>query len=621
MDDILRAQEKLSIINQIPLFANLIKSHKRLIAGSSSIIEYKKGDIIYEEGAPPDAFYCVVTGRLRAYITKDGRHEDLEYLKRGKYFGTISILTGETHSASIQAVNDSILLKIPKDLFEKILKRVPELAIHFSRTLSRQIRLKNTAGKRIFESTIISVYGTSSKIGTSNYILNLGISLKLQTGKKVILLKLVKGLKNAEEKSHRHGIDIINIPHRLEETSRLAPLLSYLTDDYHYVLVDLPAEADEVTFEALKQSDMVHLVTASDRESLSFTASIISELEKIPASLGYKIRVITSEYGQAPLLDFADRQAIINHEIFATLPAIDKTLAVSPESAEPIIIARPECEYSRMIRRISRQIGDCLVGLALGAGAAQGLAHIGVLRVIEKENIPIDMIAGTSMGAAIGAMWASGMSTDKIEDIVLKLKKKIAVLRLIDLVFPKKGLIKGREIKRFLISQLGNKTFRDLKLPLKIVTCDIEKREEVILEKGSLVDAVMASMAIPGIFEPVRSDHGLLMDGGIINPLPTDVLSRAGVSKIIAVNTLPSPDDVQKFPKKEFNIFDMIVRNIQASEYLLAEASCQNADIAIHPVLAGVDWYELYEGGNIIKNGETEAMKYLGKLKELTAAR
>ena len=633
MDGILRAQEKLSIINQIPLFADLLKSHKRLIAGSSSIVEYKKGDIVYEEGTPPDAFYCVVTGRLRAYISRKGSREDLEDLKRGKYFGTISILTGETHSVTIQAINDSILLKIPKDLFEKALKHIPEIAIHFSRALSRQIRSKDMAGKKIFESMILSVFGASGKIGTSNYIFNLAISLKLQTQKKIILVRLVKDLKEIGKNPislgspffdmklvspailhHPLGIDIIIVPHLPEERPHLAPLLTYLTGDYHYVLVDLPAETDEVTFEALKQSDAVHLLTASDKESLSATAEIINELEKAPASSAYKIRVITSEYGQAPALDFSDRRAIIKHDIFATLPAIEKM-------PDPIIIAYPECEYSKMIRRISRQIGDCLVGLALGAGAAQGLAHIGVLRVLEKENIPIDMIAGTSIGAAMGAMWASGMSANEIEAAVLRFKKKIAALRLIDLTIPRIGLIKGREIKRFLVSYLGNKTFRDLRLPLKIVVCDIEKREEAVLESGNIADAVMASMSIPGMFEPVSIDGRLMVDGGIINPLPTDVLTRAGAAKVIAVNALPSPEDVQKFKKKDFNIFDMMVRNIQASEYLLAEASCQNADVALHPVLAGVDWYELYECENIIKKGEAEAMKHLSQLKELAAAR
>ncbi len=640
MEHILRGQEKLSILNQIPLFSNLSRSHKKLIAGSILLVEYKKGDLVYGEGEPPDAFYCIVTGRLRAYITRHGSEEDLEYLKRGRYFGTRSILTGETHSVTIQAVNDSIILKIPRDPFNRLLKQIPELAIHFSRTLSRQIKLKDMAGKRIFESTIISVFGTSNKIGTSNYIFNLAAGLKTQTAKEIVLVKVSsepkdssarllsirtpffdRALVNAAIFKDRLGIDMISIPHHPKEAAYLAPLLSYLTGDYHYVLVDLPSEMDSATFEALKQSDMVHLITASDEESLASTAKVITELKGYQAGMGYKIRVITSEYGGGEAVDFSARKAILKYDIFATLPDMTKSDQRVDIAREPVITASPDCEYSRMMRRISRQIGDCLVGLALGAGAAQGLAHVGILKIMEKENIPIDMVAGTSMGAVIGAMWAAGKHAAEIEDAVLKFRKKMVALRLVDLAIPTKGLVKGREVKRFLVSQLGNKTFHDLRLPLKVVVCDIERREEVILEDGNIADAVMASLAIPGMFEPVKIGGRLLVDGGIINPLPTSVLMRSGVAKIIAVNALPSPEDVQKFKKKDFNIFDMIVRNIQASEYLLAEASCQDADVAMHPVLAGVDWYELYEGERIIKRGEDEALKYLPQIKELTNAR
>ena len=263
-------------------------------------------------------------------------------------------------------------------------------------------------------------------------------------------------------------------------------------------------------------------------------------------------------------------------------------------------------------------MGDCLVGLALGCGAALALAHIGILRVIEREEIPIDIVTGTSMGSFIGALWASGKRSDEMVDVISQYKKKIMTFRLADLAWPTKGLIKGREVKRFLVSHFGDRTFYDLKLPLKIIACDIETREEVVLEEGKLADAVMASVAIPGVFEPVKIGGRLLVDGGIINPLPTNVLMRSGVAKIIAINALPSPDDIQKSTKKVSNIFDFIVNSIQASEYIMAETSCQDADIAMHPILSTADWYEFYEYDEIVKRGEEEALKFLPQLKELT---
>ncbi len=632
MDGTLRSQEKLYILNQVPLFAGLSLSDKKNIATMSSIVEYKKGDIIYKEGDPVDAFYCVITGRLKVYTTKHGREEDLEYLKRGRYFGIISLLTGEPHSASVQVINDAAVLKILKNDFDRLIRRVPALAINFSQTLSRRLKRKGLHEKRVFESTIISIFGGSDKARTSDYALNLAISLKIQTAKKVILLIVGnRGLRlsslflneNVIKNSlfTKFGIDIINILHLSDEAMHLTTLLSFLTSDYHFVLVDITIDMDKAVFESLRQSDIIHLVISSDEAPLHVASKLITELKNSSAGIANKISVITHDDKKARALPFNERKVILKHDIFATLSDIDEIGTNAHKSDVPIIMNEPECEYSRMIRRISRRLGDCLIGLALGSGAAQGLAHAGVLKVIEKNNIPIDVLAGTSMGALVGALWALGKKTAELETIAAQFKSRISVLRMMDVTFPAKGLIKGREMKRFLVSQLGDSTFYDLKLPFKIVACDIEKREEVVLTEGSLVDAIMASIAVPGMFEPVKIGERLLVDGGIINPLPTNVLMRDGVSKIIAVNTLPSPEDVQKSNKKALNIFDMIVKNIQASQYLLAEISCQNADIAMHPVLAEVDWYEFYEGERIMKRGEEEAIKYLPQLRELATTR
>lgn len=615
----LRSQEKLLVLGQIPLFADLSTADKKFIADSSLIIEYKKDDIVYKEGAEPDALYCVVTGRLKAYLTRNNTTDILEYIKRGKCFGIISLLTGEPHSVTTQTVNDSIILKIPKEHFDRILKRVPELALQFSQLLSRRLKQKEGGKKKIFESTIISVFSLSEKAAASRYARDLGAGLMAQTAKKVVLVTLNESALPAQffidspffdESALRSkiskqpaGPDIINIANTSKKIIHLAAFLSFLTGDYHYVIVDLHSGVDDNVFDIMKQSDMAHLITACDEKSLDATAKLVAELEGQPIGVGCKVRIITSEPAAGAALGFAERKSILKHDIFATLPG--------PEDAP----------YQRMVRRISRQIGDCLIGLALGSGAALGLAHVGILKVIEREKIPIDIVSGSSMGALVAALWASGKSASEIEIITSAFRSKLATFRLFDLTWPARGLIKGRGIRRFLVSQFGKKTFYDVKLPLKIIACDLERREEVVIEEGSIVDAVMASIAIPGVFEPVMINGRALVDGGIINPVPSNVLTRTGVSRIIAVNTLASPEDIRRSDRKLSNIFDFIVNTIEAGEYLLAEMSCQSADVAMHPILPTADWYEFYKSDKLIKRGEEEALKYLPQLKELAAAR
>jgi NTE family protein len=381
--------------------------------------------------------------------------------------------------------------------------------------------------------------------------------------------------------------------------------LSYLTNDYHYIVASLTGQPDEFITETLRQSDVVHIVAAGDEPHLKMAAGLIGSLESSSGESDSRVRVIVSESGAAKRMTSSERTAVLKHPIYATLPEADTS---------------EDSEYSRVIRRIAREIGERLIGLALGSGAALSMAHIGILKVIEKENIPIDIVVGTSMGAVIGALWASGKSGSDMERIMGAFKKKIQTFRMIDLTFPSKGVLKGREVKRFLVSFFGKTTFRDLRMPFKVVCCDIETREEVVLEDGSLADAVMASVAIPGAFEPVMIGGRMLVDGGIINPLATSVLMKRGVSKIIAVNTLPSPEDIQQSKKKVTNILDIIVNTLQASEYLLAEMSCQDVDIAMHPILPTVDWYEFYEYPRVIERGVQEALKFLPQLRELASA-
>src|SRR4030042_2474090 len=159
------------------------------------------------------------------------------------------------------------------------------------------------------------------------------------------------------------------------------------------------------------------------------------------------------------------------------------------------------------------------VGLALGGGAGRGLSHVGVIDVLQKEGIPIDMIAGTSAGAVMGAVFASGQETvQMIEHALDPHWKKIPM---IDPSFPKTGFIKGRKIKNLLSSFLGGNTkFTDLIIPFACVATDIDTGEEVVINSGSVSDALRASISVPGIFTVVKREGRYLVDGGLTHPGP-----------------------------------------------------------------------------------------------------
>jgi len=180
------------------------------------------------------------------------------------------------------------------------------------------------------------------------------------------------------------------------------------------------------------------------------------------------------------------------------------------------------------------------VGLALGSGGARGAAHTGVLKVLEREGIAIAAIAGSSIGSLIGAAHAVGMPIEEVEREWLATDVS-RIFRGFLPTFPRAGLSSGSELRKMLADLLGDLSIEDLPIPFAAVACDIDSGEPFIIREGSLLDAVRASTAIPGIFHPVRWDDRLLVDGGLIDPVPVDVCRSLGVDIVIAVDITPRP--------------------------------------------------------------------------------
>ncbi|MBL7066738.1 MAG: patatin-like phospholipase family protein [Candidatus Marinimicrobia bacterium] len=185
------------------------------------------------------------------------------------------------------------------------------------------------------------------------------------------------------------------------------------------------------------------------------------------------------------------------------------------------------------------QIGNKKVGLVLGSGSAKGLSHIGVLKLLEEMNIKIDYIAGSSIGAMIGGAYAAGISIKEIEDIALKTDLASSVKYFLPTI-SKSGLISGVKVKEFLKNVVGDIDIEDLKMPFVATATDIFTGQEIVFNKGNLVEAMRASISVPVIFQPVIHNNQILVDGGLVNPLPINIASKMGAEFIIAVNVMPS---------------------------------------------------------------------------------
>ncbi|MCW5774700.1 MAG: patatin-like phospholipase family protein [Rhodospirillaceae bacterium] len=174
------------------------------------------------------------------------------------------------------------------------------------------------------------------------------------------------------------------------------------------------------------------------------------------------------------------------------------------------------------------------IGLALGSGSARGLAHIGVLRALDEAGIRVDCVAGTSIGALVGAVYASG-KIDQLESAMRAMNWR-AVAAMIDVVFPRSGLIDGRRIGDFVRRHVHPRPIENLPLPFRAVATDLATGEEIVLDTGDVVDAVRASISVPGILTPVRRGGRILADGALTNPVPVSVARAMGAELVIAVD-------------------------------------------------------------------------------------
>lgn len=181
------------------------------------------------------------------------------------------------------------------------------------------------------------------------------------------------------------------------------------------------------------------------------------------------------------------------------------------------------------------------IGLALGGGAARGLAHVGVLKVFEQEGIRVDAIAGTSFGAFIGALHAAGVPASVVEEVALGIDWK-RLVQFLDPVIPRSGLIDGRRIERFMAELLPVRTFEELQIPLAVTAADIDNGDTICIRKGDLTQALRAAVSFPGLFTPVRFNDRYLFDGGVCAPIPVEQVREMGVDKVIAVSVEPKVD-------------------------------------------------------------------------------
>jgi len=269
------------------------------------------------------------------------------------------------------------------------------------------------------------------------------------------------------------------------------------------------------------------------------------------------------------------------------------------------------CQTVPTVPNVTRK-GDPKIALVLGGGSAKGFAHVGVVRVLEQEKIPIHMIIGTSVGSLIGGIYASNPDSFQLEWTAFKIERN----DILDpsLVHSKFGPVQGVRLESFVEQAVRNKKIEDTKIPFYPIATDLNTGETIVLEKGSIAKAVRASSSIPGIFVPVTFDNRMLVDGGVTNNIACDIAKSKGADIVIAVNI---SKDI-----KEADIASLIDIVGQSAGIMMHEASkskLKHADVVIEPNTKGVGMFDFTQKKLLMDEGIRAARQAMPKIRELIA--
>ena len=431
---------------------------------------------LFHEGDPSDRLYLLVSGRLKIVVEGESGTRVLRSLGPGAAIGELGILAGNARSASVLAVRDCELLEIDGERFRDLLGRHPEIAIDLATVLSRQLQESGGLQTADAPASVFAIASTGGRRGDAFWT------------------EMVSAFR---ELGSTAAIDSTDMADAIPEGRGRA--LADLERDHDHVLLRSASGNAEWDRFCARQADR-NVVLAEGTQTMA------------SAPRGSDVVFL-----EAPEHDAFDRW----------------NRSVRPRAHHVI---GSNAELPAATRRIARRLTGRSLGLVLSGGGARAFAHIGVLEVLAEEGITFDRVGGTSMGAFIGAMAAEGWSPERIRGICET--EMVRHSPFSDYTLPRHALIRAHRAERMLRRLFGERTLEQLTIPLFTISADMLTARLVIHRTGPLWESVGASMAIPGLAPPISHQTQLLIDGGVLNNLPVDVMAADEPGLIVAVDVM-----------------------------------------------------------------------------------
>lgn len=570
--------------------------------------ELTGGATLMEEGDAADGVYFVISGRLRAYVKKEGELSEIGEIGRGETVGEMGVLTGEPRSATVKAVRDTVVAHASREAFDQLWHKHPQLPVHMARIIIERLK-RSSARAHVRKPATICLMAITDGVDLPDLAARLvaemdrwGVST-LETSRKIDARFGPGASQSTQVESDVHH----KVTTWLDDVEFWNEFVVLLTD---------PGDT-EWTRRCLRHADEVVLVARADA----------------PVEISDRERDLCM--GEHRITGARQTLVLLHDEGVGLVTGTGRWLDRRPVDAHFHI--RPTLE--RDIARLARIITRNAIGLVLAGGGARGFAHLGVFKALEEAGVEVDFVGGTSIGAAMAVYISFGIPAQKMIDGARKVFSKNPTG---DLNFlPMISLVKGRRLKSVISRGIDDMVgcepdVTDSWRTLYCVASNYTSAREVVITRGRTDRAIRASVAIPVALPPVVWQGELLIDGGVFNNFPTDVMAKMGARRIIGVDLArrtPKKFEFEDVPgtwellrdrlrprKKQRYRLPGLGAVLMGTTILYSESrreqAKQSVDIYLNPELAGVSLLDWKSFDRIVDLGYTHAKQVLASMSD-----
>jgi NTE family protein len=565
-----------------------------------------QGTILYRAGQEGHTSYIVVTGAIDVAV--NGREMRLP---PGSPFGLVAH-AGGSYAGTACAALDCRLLVLRESGWKQLVDLHPRAWVEASRALVRQLQL--TMGRETLPvGATVGITSHRPWRYQRRLVIQLAEAMERELGRTVAIVT-IGSRQTTVSPARPNGLDVVvmgNPNNPAELRGRVTTTVGELADKVPYVLAEFGPEMGDVAL-GIRGDLLVEHVVGDVPPSATRHA-------------GRVIRLHDRREGHPPSLS----------------------------SSDIVVLPLDTRDRRRAISRLARHICGRSVGVALGSGAAWGLAHIGVLDALDAAGIPVDLVAGSSMGAIVGAHYALGMPPAELRDIATRVQSMKDLVRILpelaylaaDFNLMRPGFFAGEHFKKVLaaMAPITGQTFADLEIPFRAIATDIENGGRVDIGDGELADAIQASFSAPAVLSPQRIDGRVLIDGGMVEPVPSETVRAMGADIVIAVNVVPPLNPAVRNPLDRVlhrldelnplsggggngsprlpNAFEVMVRTLQIMQYRLGNDRAGEADVLINPALSDFWILEFWKAAEMIERGAEATREMLPHIRAKLAER